>query len=104
MQFSISSDVLLPAYSPGIAIASSRLAKPDVRLQPPNTHARTPMQDTAFSYEERASLLDGEHTVLKLCSSRGRVLRRQETRSCIRTSAAGRWTRGRLAPATRPVV
>jgi hypothetical protein len=68
---SISTVTPLPESVSGAAIVSSRLNNATSKIRPMDAGADAPAQDTAFSNEERAPLLWGEHAVqLSLLSER----------------------------------
>jgi hypothetical protein len=60
---SISTVTRLPESVSGAAIVSSRLNNAIPKIRPMDAGANAPAQDTAFSNEERAPLLWGEHAV-----------------------------------------
>ena len=67
---SISTVTPLPESVFGAAIiVSSRLNNATLKVRPMDAGADAPAQDTAFSNEERAPLLWGEHAVLQLSLS-----------------------------------
>jgi hypothetical protein len=67
---SISTVTPLPESVSGAAIiVSSRLNNATLKIRPMDAGADAPAQDTAFSNEERAPLLWGEHAVPQLSLS-----------------------------------
>jgi hypothetical protein len=63
---SVSTVTPLPESVSGAAIVSSRLNNATLKVRPTDAGADAPAQDTAFSKEERAPLLWGEHAVPQL--------------------------------------
>jgi hypothetical protein len=66
---SVSTVTPLPESVSGAAIVSSRLNNATLKVRPTDAGADAPAQDTAFSKEERAPLLWGEHAVPQLSLS-----------------------------------
>jgi len=66
---SVSTVTPLPESVSGAAIVSSRLNNATLKIRPTDAGADAPAQDTAFSKEERAPLLWGEHAVPQLSLS-----------------------------------
>jgi len=66
---SISTVTPLPESVCGAAIVSSRLNNATLKVRPIDAGADAPAQNTAFSNEERAPLLWGEHAVPQLSLS-----------------------------------
>jgi hypothetical protein len=66
---SVSTVTPLPESVSGAAIVSSRLNNAILKIGPMDAGEDAPAQDTAFSNEERAPLLWGEHAVPQLSLS-----------------------------------